>query len=108
MAAETVPIASRGMSFPCSLFKSQCASAVSRFLMSFLKKNKTTIRVPMCKINSKSSKSSMVKNFRKCSAIFKCPVLEIGSHSVKPCIVPSRIIFQSCSKRVSSFLVVKA
>jgi len=51
------------------------------FLMSFLKKKTTTMRVPMCRA---ISKRKGVERLKKYSKILRWPVLDIGSHSVKP------------------------
>ena len=80
-AVGIVPTMIRGINFPSSVLKSNWAKADSMCLMSFLKKNRMTINVPMCRVTSNSMGTCKRK---KCSASFRCPVLDIGSHSVKP------------------------
>lgn len=84
VAAGIVPTTISGTSLPCSVLKSRRARSESIFSMSLLKNSKTTISVPTCRVNSKSKEFSGVRKLRKCSATFKCPVLDMGSHSVKP------------------------
>lgn len=80
-AVGIVPAIISGISFPFSVLKSKRMKADRMFLMSFLKKTKITASVPTCKMTSKSIGAF---KFRNCSASFRCPVLDIGSHSVKP------------------------
>ena len=53
--------------------------------MSLRKNRSVTMSVPACKVASKRKGACKPK---KCSAILRCPVLDIGSHSVKPWIMP--------------------
>ena len=64
------------------------------FLKSFLKKKTTTMRVPMCRA---ISKRKGVERLKKYSKILRWPVLDIGSHSVKPWIMPRIIVSMSFS-----------
>jgi len=80
-AVGIVPTIIKGISCPYSVLKSRCMRAERIFLMSSLKKTKMTIKVPICKITSKSI--GMLRS-KKCSASLKCPVLDIGSHSAMP------------------------
>jgi len=85
-----------GISCPSSVLKSKRAKATSRFLMSFLKNNKTALSVPMCRM---ISKRAGIDELSKCLKISRCPVLEMGSHSVKPCIMLRITVCISWSKR---------
>lgn len=88
-AVGMVPMIIRGVSFPFSVLKSLFQSAVRMFFMSLRKKRRVTMSVPMCKVTSKRKGTSKP---RKCSAILRCPVLDMGSHSVKPWIMPRIIV----------------
>ncbi len=57
----------------------------------------TTINVPTCKV---TLKRGVAVKPRKCSAIFKCAVLETGSHSVRPWIKPRIMVVHICSNKV--------
>ena len=84
-AVGMVPMMIRGVSFPFSVLKSLFQRAVRMFFMSLRKKRRVTMSVPMCRVTSKRKGTSKP---RKCSAILRCPVLDMGSHSVKPWIMP--------------------
>jgi len=98
-AVGIVPTVISGISRPVSVLKSRFFRAFRISRMSFLKKARTTMRVPMWSVTSKSIGAFKP---RYCSVIFRCPVLDMGSHSVMPCIMPRIIVFRICSMRFSS------
>lgn len=100
-AVGMVPMMIRGISFPFSVLKFLFPSALRMFFMSLWKNRSVTMSVPMC---NRTSKRMGVSKPKKCSVILRCPVLDMGSHSVMPWIM-LRIIVCRGFMWVSPFLV---
>jgi hypothetical protein len=88
---------------PVSDLKSKCARDTRMFFTSLRKKKITTTKVPMCRTRLNRGVTDKPKKY---SVIFRCAVLEMGSHSDTPWISPRIMVWSSWSSNGFQLCVV--